>query len=103
MNVCILSGRLVRNAVGNQEKALAFTLATKYGFDPSEGKERVAFVPCVMFNPPKDLAEMLATKGKGLLVELEGRVSNSSYEADGERRFKTDVIVRNGTFTLLKD
>jgi len=102
MNVCILSGRLVRNAVGNQEKAMVFTLATPYGFDQSEGKERVAYVPCVMFNPPKDLVELLTTKGKGLMVELEGRVANSSYEADGERRFKTDVVVRNGSFALLK-
>ncbi len=102
MNVCILSGRLVRNAVGNQEKALAFTLATRYGFDPTDGKERVAFVPCVMFNPPKELVELLTNKGKGLLVELEGRVSNSSYEADGERKYKTDVIVKNGTFSLMK-
>lgn len=103
MNVCILSGRLARNAVANHEKAIVFTVATKYGYDTNEGKDRMAFVPCVMFNPPHDLIELLTTKGKGLSVELEGRVSNSSYEVDGERRYKTDVIVKNGSFTLVKD
>lgn len=104
MNVCILSGELARNAViyGNQDKVMAFTVVTKYGFNATENKERVAFVPCVMFNPPLDLVKTLSEKGKGIWLEFEGRVSSSSYEADGERKFKTEVVVKNGTLTMQK-
>jgi single-stranded DNA-binding protein len=86
----------------NMDKALAFTVATPYGYDEDTKKERISFVPCVIFNPPKELIELLTTRGKGLPVELEGRVANSSYEANGERKYKTDVIVRNRTFRIVK-
>ena len=103
MNTCTLSGTLARNAIGNNmDKALAFTVATPYGYDQEAKKDRVAFVPCVMFNPPKELVEVLSTRGKGLHVELVGRVANSSYEVNGERKFKTEVIVKNGTFRVVK-
>ena len=79
MNTCILSGRLVRNAVssGANDKALAFTLVTPYGYNAAENKERVAFVPCVYFNAPKELVTLFTDKGKGILIECEGRVANS--------------------------
>ena len=103
MNVCNLSGTLARNAIGNNmDKALAFTIATPYGYDDEAKKSRVAFVPCVMFKPTRELVELLSTKGKGLTIELEGRVANSSYEVNGERKFKTDAIVRNSTFRVVK-
>ena len=104
MNVCTLSGSLTRNAMqNNMDRALTFTVATSYGYDEEAKRDRVAFVPCVMFNAPQELVELLSTKGKGLRVELEGRVTSSSYEANGERRFKTDVIVRNSTFRIVKN
>lgn len=103
MNVCILSGRLVRNAItsGTNEKALLFTVATKYGFNASEKKERIAFVPCVLFDPSKELVDLFKEKGKGLRIECEGRVANSRFEVNGEVRYKTDVILRNGSLTFL--
>ena len=103
MNVVNLSGTLTRNAVGNNlDKALAFTLATPYAQDNAHTEDRLAFVPCVVFQPHKELVETLTSKGKGLKLELEGRVANSSYEVNGERRYKTEVIVKNGTLRVVK-
>lgn len=103
MNVCNLSGQLSRNATFNDaDRTLAFTLATRFGFDAETGKERVAFVPCVMCRPPRELVEQLTDKGKGLTVELEGRVANSRYEIDGQPHHRTEVIVRHGTFAIVK-
>ncbi len=104
MNVSNLSGKLARNAIvgGTGDKVLLFTLATKYGFNTIEKKDRTAYVPCVLFNPAPELELLLSQKGKGVYIECEGRVSSSSYEVDGERKFKTEVIVRNGTLSVVQ-
>ena len=97
MNRCIITGRLARNAAirGNGNKALVFTVASKYGHNEKENKERVAFVPCVIFNPSRELEEQLVNQGPKTYIELEGRVSSSSYESDGEKRYNTEVVVYN--------
>ena len=103
MNTCNLSGKLARNAIvsGTGDKVLVFTLATKYGYNATEKKDRISYVPCVLFNPAPEIETLLSEKGKGVFIECEGRVSSSSYEADGERKFKTEVIVRNGTLSVV--
>ena len=103
MNVCILSGKILTNATarGTEPKMLSFTLETKYGCNEKEKKDRVAFVPCVLFNPEPEVETLLTTRGEGLFVELEGRLSGASPDANGGRKFNTEVIVKNGTFTVL--
>ncbi len=105
MNTCALSGRLARNAVvkGTDKKVLLFTLVTRYGFDEAEQKERVAYVPCVVFNPAAELEKALVTEGKDVYVELEGRITSSSYEANGERKYTTEVVAFNRTVSILKN
>ncbi len=104
MNVCALAGRLARNAVlkGTDNKVLLFTLATKCGYDETEQKERITHVPCVVFNPSPELEAALVNDGKGAYIELEGRVSTSSYESNGERKFTTEVVVFNRSITFVK-
>lgn len=104
MNVFIGSGRLTRNAVvnGSDNKAMKFTIATKYGYDREAKQDRVEFVPCVLFNPSQAQEELLTQEGKGLFVELQGRVSTSQFEKDGEKKFSTEVIVNKGTFNIVK-
>ena len=105
MNICALAGRLVRNGMirGTDRKVLLFTLETRDGRDEGEQKERVNFVPCVMFNPSPELEQKLIAEGKGLYVELEGRIASSSYESNGEKKYQTEVIVFNRSFTFVKD
>ena len=104
MNTCILSGHLANNAVvkGSETKVLWFVLETRQNGD-GQKKDRVSNVPCVMFNPSKEVEELLSTSGKGIPVELQGRVQSSSYEAKGERRLNTEVIVFNHTFSILQN
>jgi hypothetical protein len=103
MNACILSGRIIRNgtAKGSEPKALSFTLETRYGQNGSEGKDRVTYVPCVMFNPTPEVESLLTTRGEGLLVELEGRISGPNPETNGNRKFNPEVVVKNRTLMVL--
>ena len=103
MNICAIAGRLARDGVvkGTERKVLMFTVETRSGGEDGDKNERVSFVPCVVFNPSPELERKLVTEGKGLYVELEGRISSSSYEANGERKFQTEVVVFNRSITVL--
>ena len=103
MNNCVLSGRLARNAsvAGKEKKALSFTLACKHGYDSKNRKDCVEFVPCVVFDPSDSLAERLSQQGKGIFIEVKGRVATSSYESDGERKFKTEVVVESRSLNFV--
>ena len=65
MNICVISG-VVANAVvrGKDKKVLVFTVATKNQNGDSEAM--VSHVPCVVFNPPAELEQLLTTRGSGL-------------------------------------
>ena len=98
-------GRLARNAVvnGGEKKVLKFTLATNYGHNEKTGKERVAFVPCVVFGPAEELAAALTENGNGVLVSVDGRVVTSKFESKGETKYSTEVAVdRNSVKVLSK-
>ena len=105
MNICAIAGCLARNAVlkGTDKKVLLFTLAATAGRDDSEQNERVSYIPVVVFNPSDDLVQSLVQHGKGTHIELEGRIVSSSYEANGERKFTTEVMAFNRSLTLLKN
>jgi len=96
MNSFIGSGRLVRDAVVNGNGKVA-----QYGYDVKAEKQRIEYVPCVMFNPGEKLTELLATQGKGMMVEFQGRVSTSKFEAKGEVQYRTEVVVTLSTFFIL--
>lgn len=102
MNICIITGRVQKNAVarGSEPRALSFTVETRQGNGDSEKKERLAYVPCVLFNPSPEVETLLTTQGEGLVVELEGRVSGPNAEPNNSRRFSTEVIVRNKTLLI---
>ena len=99
MNVFIGSGKLVRNAVvnGTASKAMKFTIAAGCNSE----KTKVEFVPCVLFNPPKELEILLTQKGKGIPVEIQGRVSTSKFEVKGEVKYSTQVIVDKGNLNIV--
>jgi len=101
MNLCILSGRLINNAVvknSKELKLLSFVIETINGANGSEKKDLVS---CVLFKPTPELEERLTNEGEGLYVELEGRVSSSSLKTNGEKRYNTDVIVRHWTLSIV--
>ena len=71
--------------------------------DDNGQKERTAHVPCVVFNPSPELEQRFTSAGKGAHVELEGRISTSSFEANGERRYVTEVVAFNRSLTVSND
>lgn len=102
MNNTNLSGRLVRNATvrGSEPKVLSFVLETRANSNDGDRKERIAAIPCVIFNPTWEVEQALTTAGKGMSVEFEGRLSSSSYEFKGETRHTVEVIVRPWTLAI---
>ena len=102
MNICILSGRVQRNAIvkGTEPKTLSFILEISYGNNESEKKSN--YLPCVLFNPTAEVEALLTTQGEGLQVELEGRLSGSNPEINNGRKFGTEVIVRNRSLNILQ-
>ncbi len=103
MNKFIGSGRLTRDAMlnGGERKALKFTIAARYGYDKENKKDRVEFVPCVLFDPGEKLIDMMTTNGKGMQVELEGRVKTSKYERNGKDQYNTEVIADKSSFKII--
>lgn len=93
MNICVISGELVANAIvrGKDKKVLVFTVATKNQNGDSEAS--VSYAPCIVFNPPTELEQQLTTRGKGLSVELQGRVSISRFDETAEPRANGEVLV----------
>lgn len=103
MNNCTLSGRLTSHATarGTDPRVLSFVLEVRPVGNDAERKERVAFLPCVVFNPASEIEEALTTAGKGMSVEFEGRLSSSSYEFRGETRHTCEVVVRPWTLATM--
>jgi hypothetical protein len=93
VNICVLSGEVVANAIvrGKDKKVLVFTVATKNGNGDAE--INVSHVPCVVFSPSDELQHLLTTQGQGLIVELQGRVNASRFDANGEPRANAEVVV----------
>ena len=93
MNICVISGELVANAVvrGKDKKVLVFTVATKNQNGGSE--ETASYAPCIVFNPPAALEQLLTTRGKGLAVELQGRVNASRFKPEAASSASAEVVV----------
>lgn len=97
-------GTLPRAAIlnGSETKVLRFTLRTCLGFNSKTDKERLAFVPCVVFKPSQTLVSMLTEHFQGMVIGLEGRVNTSKFETkDGQTKYSTEVIVDQGSIQPL--
>jgi len=95
MNICVIGGELTGNAIvrGKQTRAMVFTVRTTHPNGESGEDALTSHVPCVVFNPPEALEQKLCTKGKGLRIELEGRVNASRREPEDEPRSNAEVVV----------
>ena len=104
MNTCVISGFLARAGVlnGDEHKALRFTVAAKHGYDAKEEKDRVEFVPCVLFAPSEAMTTLAIKQWKGLYIEFKGRISTSRYEKEGQMVYSTQVVVDKNSINLVK-
>lgn len=101
INRVVLVGRLTRDPelryTTNGAAVAQFTVAVNRQFTNSKGERDADFITCVIWR--KAAENFTNFTHKGSLVGLDGHIQTSSYEKDGQRVYRTDVIVEN--FSLL--
>ncbi len=101
MNKVILVGRLTRDPESRMSQSnmeiSRFSLACQGEFVSRTGEREVEFINCVAFNRSATTINKYCRKGQMILVQ--GRIRNSSYDAqDGSKRYTTDVVVDSFEF-----
>lgn len=95
MNRVDLIGRLTRDpelrfAAGTGTAIGTFCIAVDRKFKNKTGEKEADFINIVVFGK---VAENVADKlTKGRLVGVCGRIQTSTYESDGQKRYKTEVV-----------
>jgi len=91
-------GNVVRDPELKQAGEIAvvnFTIATNY--TKKSGEKVVSWIPCVVFGKQAEFFAKNFHKGKGIFVE--GRLQSSSWEKDGVKRTKVEIVVGKIEFT----
>lgn len=94
MNKVILTGRLTKDP--EVKTSQSGTKVARYGLAVNMGKDKTEFYNIVAFNKSAEHAEKWLKKGT--LIILEGHLHNSSYEKDGQRITKLDIVADNQEF-----
>ena len=91
MNKAILIGRLGRNPESkfsqNNVQFVNFTLATNQKY---KGEDQTEWHDITCFGKTAEIAERHLSKGS--LICVEGSINTSTYEKDGEKRYRTKII-----------
>lgn len=99
MNKAILTGRLTKDpelrTTGSGAAYCHFTLAVQRR-NPKPGQQDADFIDCTAWNKTAELIERYLVKGSKILVE--GSIQKSSYESNGETRYRTEISVYNLEF-----
>lgn len=93
VNKWIGIGNLTRDP---EVKEIASGNMVKFGLACNErwgGEDHVEFVNIVVFGKLADICSQYLAKGKQVYVE--GKLSTSSWDKDGEKRYRTEVIARD--------
>lgn len=101
MNKVILSGRFTKDPeqrmMSNQTEFSRFSLACQSSFVNKDGERDTEFINCVAFGRTAEKINRYLKKGA--MIVAQGRIKNSSYDAqDGTKRYTTDVVVDNFEF-----
>lgn len=90
MNLVVLTGRLARDPelkYGQSGTAYCrFTLAVN-----RVAKDEADFIGCTAFGKTAEIVGEYLRKGS--MIGVQGRLQTSSYEVNGEKRYRTDVII----------
>ena len=99
MNVVILMGRLTRDPelkyTSNGKAYTTFTLAVQ------KTKDEAEFIDCVAWEKTAENIDEYFRKGNKILIQ--GRLSVSSYEQNGEKRKFTRVLANSFEFVDSKN
>lgn len=85
-------------ALPTETKVANFSVATNRNWKDKEGvkKEEVEFHNVVAFGVLADLIERYVKKGSQLYVE--GRLQTRSWETDGKKNYRTEIVMENMQF-----
>ena len=106
LNKCIMLGNVTRNPEvryipGNNTAVAKFGLATNRKYKSgSETKEETCFIDIVSFGKTAEMTGEYITKGMPILVE--GRLSYNTWEKDGVKYSKHEIIADNIQFVERK-
>ncbi len=101
-NKVVLMGNLTRDPETRQtpsgQSVTNFSLAISRTWKGQDGsnQEAVSFIDCVAWGKTGEVIAQYIQKGRPILVE--GRLDQRSWEQDGNKRSKVEVIVENFNF-----
>jgi len=102
LNKAFVYGNLTRDpelrALPSGQQVASFSLATNRTFKDKEGskKEQVEFHNIVAFGRQAEVIGQYMKKGKAIFVE--GRMQTRSWEADGQKKYRSEIVVENFQF-----
>jgi len=107
INKVILYGNLTRDpelkALPSGQNVCSFSIATNRTYKDRDGKkqEQTEFHNIVVFGKNADNIATYMRKGSALYIE--GRLQTRSWEKDGEKKYRTEVVAEIVQFGPKKD
>jgi single-strand DNA-binding protein len=101
-NQVILMGNLTRDpelkAIPSGQSVVSFSLALNRSYKDQSGewKEATDYVDVTAWGPLAERVAQYCQKGKQVLVN--GRIQSRSWEQDGQKRSKVEVLAQDVTF-----
>lgn len=101
-NQVILMGNLTRDpelrTIPSGQSVCSFSLALNRSFKGSDGnwQEATDYIDVVAWGPLGERVSQYLTKGRPCLVN--GRLQSRSWEQDGQKRSKVEVVAQDVTF-----
>lgn len=102
VNQVSILGRLTRDPelrqTPNGKSVASFSMALNRSYKGADGEwvEDTDFIDCVAWGPLAERVEKYVKRGQRLFVE--GRLSQRSWEQDGQKRSKVEVVANDVTF-----
>ncbi len=102
LNKVFLYGNLTRDpelkALPSGQHMVSFGLATNRSYKDKNGQkqESTEFHNIVSFGRPAEVIAQYMKKGRPLYVE--GRIQTRSWDSEGQKKYRTEVIVENFQF-----
>lgn len=101
-NKVILMGNLTRDpelrTTPNGQNVASFSLAVNRSWKNAAGEqqEAVDYIDCNIWGKPAEIINQYMSKGSGILVS--GRLQQRSWEQEGQKRSKVEVVVEDFNF-----
>jgi single-strand DNA-binding protein len=102
LNKAFLYGNLTRDpelkALPSGQQLASFSLATNRTYKDKNGQKQEAteFHNVVAFGRPAEVIAQYMKKGRPLYIE--GRIQTRSWDSEGQKKYRTEIVVENFQF-----